>query len=50
VIVFHGVGGDYLSVSAEAHRQLLDYLAARRDQIWIAPYSEVMTYIAQQGH
>ena len=30
VIVFHGVGGDYLSVSAEAHQQLLDYLAAHR--------------------
>jgi peptidoglycan/xylan/chitin deacetylase (PgdA/CDA1 family) len=50
VIVFHGVGGDYLSVSAEAHQQLLDYLAAHRDQIWTAPYSEVMTHIAQPGH
>jgi hypothetical protein len=25
VVVFHGVGGDYLSVSADAHQQLLDY-------------------------
>jgi hypothetical protein len=50
VIVFHGVGGDYLSVSAEAHQQLLDHLAARRDQIWTAPYSEVMTHIAQPAH
>jgi peptidoglycan/xylan/chitin deacetylase (PgdA/CDA1 family) len=50
VIVFHGVGGDYLSVSAEAHQQLLDYLAAHRDQIWTAPYSEAMTYMAQHGH
>jgi hypothetical protein len=49
VIVFHGVGGDYLSVSAEAHQQLLDYLAARRAQIWTAPYSEAMAYIAPQG-
>jgi hypothetical protein len=24
-----GVGGDYLSASAEAHQQLLDYLATR---------------------
>jgi peptidoglycan-N-acetylglucosamine deacetylase len=50
VIVFHGVGGDYLSVSREAHEQLLDYLAARRDKIWTAPYSEVMTYIARPAH
>jgi peptidoglycan/xylan/chitin deacetylase (PgdA/CDA1 family) len=42
VIVFHGVGGDYLSVSAEAHRQLLDYLAAHRDRIWTTTYSEAM--------
>ena len=50
VILFHGVGGDYLSVSAEAHQQLLDYLAARRDRIWTAPYSEVMAHIARPGH
>jgi peptidoglycan-N-acetylglucosamine deacetylase len=50
VIVFHGVGGDHLSVSAEAHQQLLGYLASRRDKIWTAPYSEVMSYIAKSGH
>jgi peptidoglycan-N-acetylglucosamine deacetylase len=50
VIVFHGVGGDHLSVSAAAHQQLLGYLAGRRDEIWTAPYSEVMTYIARPGH
>lgn len=46
VIVFHGVGGDYLSVSAEAHQQLLDYLAAHRDRIWTTTYSEAMSSIA----
>jgi small ligand-binding sensory domain FIST len=47
VIVFHGVGGDYLSVSAEAHQQLLDYLAAHRAEIWIAPYTETMDYVVK---
>jgi len=47
VIVFHGVGGDYLSVSAEAHQQLLDYLAAHRTEIWTAPYSEAMDYVVK---
>ena len=46
VIVFHGVGGDHLSVTADAHRQLLDYLRAHRDEIWTAPLSEVMARAA----
>lgn len=50
VIVFHGVGGDYLSVSAEAHQQLLDYLAAHRAEIWTAPYSEAMDYVVKHAH
>ena len=49
VVVFHGVGGDYLSVTAEAHQQLLDYLA-HRDTIWTAPLSEAMRYAVQHSH
>jgi peptidoglycan/xylan/chitin deacetylase (PgdA/CDA1 family) len=49
VIVFHGVGGDYLSVSAEAHQQLLDYLAAHRAEIWTASYSETMDYVVKHA-
>lgn len=46
VIVFHGVGGDYLAVTAEAHQALLDYLAARRAEIWTVPVSVAMGYLA----
>jgi peptidoglycan/xylan/chitin deacetylase (PgdA/CDA1 family) len=42
VFMFHGVGGDYLSVSAEAHRGLLLYLKAHAAEIWVAPFEEVM--------
>jgi peptidoglycan/xylan/chitin deacetylase (PgdA/CDA1 family) len=49
VIVFHGVGGDYLSVSSEAHQQLLDYLAAHRAEIWTAPYTETMDYVVKRA-
>jgi peptidoglycan/xylan/chitin deacetylase (PgdA/CDA1 family) len=49
VIVFHGVGGDYLSVSSDAHQQLLDYLAVRRSSIWVTTFSEAMTHIAARG-
>jgi len=49
IVVFHGVGGDYLSVTAEAHQQLVDYLAANRARIWTARYSEAMAYVVKQG-
>jgi peptidoglycan/xylan/chitin deacetylase (PgdA/CDA1 family) len=42
VIAFHGVGGDYLSVSAEAHRELLEYLEAHEGEIWTTTFSELM--------
>jgi len=48
VVGFHGVGGDYLKVSAEAHAQLLAYLKDHADTIWVAPFSTVMDYVA--GH
>jgi peptidoglycan/xylan/chitin deacetylase (PgdA/CDA1 family) len=42
VVVFHGVGGDYLSVTADAHRELVAYLKARQSEIWTATFSDVM--------
>lgn len=45
VFVFHGVGGDYLSVTAEDHRKLVDWLAAHRDMVWTAPMREVVAYL-----
>jgi len=35
VFQFHGVGGDYLQVSAPAHRQLIDWLKAHRSTVWV---------------
>jgi len=45
VIGFHGVGGDYLTVSAEAHAQLLAYLKAHKATIWSGTFTEVMDRI-----
>jgi len=45
IIMFHGVGGDYLKVSAEAHEELLSYLSDHKDVVWTAPFLEVMKYI-----
>lgn len=44
---FHGVGGDHLSISAQAHQQLVDYLAAN-PQYWTAPFVELMQHVKQQ--
>ena len=41
-ILFHGVGGDYLSVSSEAHDQLLNYLVENRDRFWVSTYRDIM--------
>lgn len=49
VIVFHGVGGDYLTVDKEEHRKLVDFLAAHREEIWVGTFSEVLDYLAQQA-
>ncbi|SEL53326.1 Peptidoglycan/xylan/chitin deacetylase, PgdA/CDA1 family [Pseudoxanthomonas sp. GM95] len=45
---FHGVGGDYLTVSNEAHAELLAYLAAHKDRYWTDTFLNLMTYVRQQ--
>lgn len=44
-ITFHGVGGDYLTVSKEAHAELLAYLAAHRDIYWTDTFINIMKYV-----
>jgi sialate O-acetylesterase len=45
VFLFHGVGGEHnMNVSLEAHNQLVDYLQANEDEIWVAPLVEVAEY------
>lgn len=45
---FHGVGGDYLTVSSEAHEELLRYLAAHRDEYWVDTFLELTDYVQRQ--
>ena len=44
-IIFHGVGGDYLSVSSEAHTELLSFLAANREEYHVDSYINLMKYV-----
>ena len=48
VYVFHGVGGDYLSVTANDHRRLVEWLAARRQTYWIATMRDVVNWIGSE--
>ncbi len=47
-ITFHGVGGEYLAVSREAHEELLRYLASRRDIYWTDTFLRIMQYVKAQ--
>jgi len=46
VYVFHGVGGDYLSVTASDHRRLVEWLADNRQTYWVATMRDVVKWIA----
>lgn len=48
-ILFHGVGGDHLSVSREAHEKLIRYLAERRDIYWTDTYINIMKHVNAAG-
>jgi len=42
VLGFHGVGGDYLKVTAEAHQQLVRYLHDHQDAFWVTTFRQAM--------
>ena len=42
---FHGVGGDHLSVTVEAHEELLKYLAANKNIYWVDTFVNQMKYV-----
>ena len=48
VFVFHGVGGDYLTVDAEEHQKLLDYLDKHSKKIWVTTYSKALKYLSEK--
>ena len=45
VFLFHGVGGEHdLNVSLAAHRELLKFLKENEDDVWVAPFVDVMQF------
>lgn len=45
VFQFHGVGGDYLEVTSQAHQELLNWLR-KHPEIWVATFQEAMDYLS----
>lgn len=41
-ILFHGIGGDHLAVSSQAHEELLCYLAANKNIYYVDSYINIM--------
>ena len=46
---FHGVNGDYLQISKEAHEALLQFLAEHRDIYWTDTFINLMKYVKTQS-
>ncbi|MGQ8364362.1 polysaccharide deacetylase family protein [Glaciecola sp. 1036] len=46
-ILFHGIGGDHLAVSEQAHAELLQFLADNQDKYWVDSYVNIMQKIQQ---
>jgi peptidoglycan-N-acetylglucosamine deacetylase len=44
IIMFHGIGGDYITTTSAAHQELIDYLRKNRKEIWMATFREAMDY------
>ena len=44
-LTFHGIGGDYLSTSNQAHEELLRFLAAHRDTYWTDTFVNIMQHV-----
>jgi peptidoglycan/xylan/chitin deacetylase (PgdA/CDA1 family) len=42
---FHGIGAEHLTVSTEAHEELLRWLAANKDKIWVATFKEATDFL-----
>ena len=47
-LIFHGVGGDWLSVSLEDFAQALDAVAANRDALWVTDPVSVHKYAVER--
>jgi endoglucanase len=43
-ILFHGIEGEWLSITKNTFNRLLDYLVSVEDRLWIATYTDIYKY------
>jgi peptidoglycan/xylan/chitin deacetylase (PgdA/CDA1 family) len=48
VLLFHGVGGDHLPASRDAHATLAEYLARNTERIWTERFGAVAAHVREQ--
>jgi peptidoglycan/xylan/chitin deacetylase (PgdA/CDA1 family) len=48
VFQFHGIGGEWIPVSREAHQELVGWLAANRKSVWTDTFRGVMTHVTAE--
>jgi peptidoglycan/xylan/chitin deacetylase (PgdA/CDA1 family) len=44
VIMFHGIGGDYITTASDVHQQVLDYLKENKKEIWVTTFMDAMRW------
>lgn len=50
VFMFHGIGGDYITIPALTHKKLIDYLVKNKKDIWVATFQQAMDYISKMAN
>jgi peptidoglycan/xylan/chitin deacetylase (PgdA/CDA1 family) len=45
IVMFHGVGGDFLTVDLDAHEALLAYLEQHKKEIWTDTFVRISSYV-----
>lgn len=47
IFMFHGIGGDYLTTSADAHKELVQYLQQHHADILVMTFQQAMDYVTE---
>lgn len=52
VYLFHGVGSQWIAVSAVEHKKLAEFLASHQQTYWVTTFNEAMDYVStwQKSH
>ena len=48
-LLFHGVGGDYMTVTPQAHEELLKFLAENKKVYWTDTYINIMKHVREKA-